>query len=344
MTRRPAHLLSLLATGLCFAGGHSQAQTATDGANETGIVITVDPKLIKTGWLETNSKGQHQPLYAEVTVTVKNRSGQPCATSAEVVGTDAKLADASLVGTENAPDGQTLKLRIAGRQASGEKTKTFLRVEAKQDGAVKASTSVPIRVVVPATLALKSETVHDGPADPGLVHRVLNMTTIPKAAVRHPEAKLAAMCLHDLTLTVLDQFGEPLPALYEKAPVWAALGRSDYEPTHRALRKDSSFIDTLGLWQFVGEATNITVDPDRDRVQKFLAEPPPPCTPQQYAAYDPLVMQWSVGGHPIGTYQRQITLVDSGDPRKPNMKVTLVPTEPLPPEEPRIQFRDESGQ
>jgi hypothetical protein len=182
-----------------------------------------------------------------------------------------------------------------------------------------------VRVVVPAAVKSGDPVIYEGLAKPGLVNRALNMQTYPKAAVVPPEAKLANMCLHDLKMRAFDQFGEPLPEIYEGAPVFAALGEGDYETTNRRLTKESAWIDTAGLWQFVGEIANIETEPGKTEVAKFIATPAAPMSESQYRAYDPLTLQWQIGGFPVGTYTRQITLLDSGDDHKPNIRITLVP-------------------
>jgi hypothetical protein len=312
-----------LAIALGVAGGTVRAQESP--AASADISIGVDTPEIKTGLLGQNNRGEREPLAVPVVIAIQNRSGRPASTTAEMSGPHAHFATVKLEKTEETADGQNLHLKVLGEKPSFEETETKLIIEVSQDGKVKARKSLPVRVVVPMMTKTTPTPLYEGPASPGLVNRALNMRTIPKASVPFPEAKLAAMCLHDLTMTVLDQFGKPLPPIYERAPVWAALGKSDYETTNRRLRADSTFIDTLGLWQFVGEVPNITIDPGRAQVQEFVSRPAPPCTRQQYAAYEPLTVQWQIGGFPIGTYERQITLMDSGDDHKPHIRITLKP-------------------
>ncbi len=216
----------------------------------------------------------------------------------------------------------SVSLQSARKQAV-DRPERDLTIEVKQDGKVKAKKSVPVRVVIPAAIKLAQPVLFEGPAKPGLVNRALNMRTYPKASVQAPEAKLAGMCVHDVTMTALDQFGEPLPAIYEGAPVLAALGESHYESTNRFLTRNSTWIDIAGLWQFVGEVKNMDAEPERSEVARFVASPAAPCHKSQYKAYEPLTLQWQVGGHPVGTYKRQITLIDSGDDHKPSMRITL---------------------
>jgi hypothetical protein len=308
-----------------LARGQEPAATSAD------ISIGVEAPEIKTGYLEQNNRGERESLGVPVVIAIQNRSGRPASTSAEMTGSHADHATIKLEKTEDTADGQSLHFKVFGEKPSFDETETKLRIEVSQDGKVKAHKSLPVRVVVPMLLKTTGKPLYEGPAIPGLVNRALNMRTIPKASVSYPEAKLASMCLHDLTMTVLDQFGKPLPAIYEGASVWAALGKADYETTNRRLRADSTFIDTLGLWQFVGEVPNIAIDPGRAQVQEFVSRAAPPCTRQQYAAYEPLTVQWQVGGFPLGTYQRQITLIDSGDDHKPRIKITLTPIDDPPP-------------
>ena len=297
------------------------------------LAIGVDVTQIRTGHLEANARGQIEPLAVPVVVTVQNRTGETLTTAAEITGRDKDRASAELVKTEDTPNGQELHLKVFGLRPTFDDSEVFLTVSLRHGDTVKASRSLPIRVSVPALLKLEGEVLYDGPAKPGLVHRALNMRTTPKAAVSHPEARLAAMCLHDVSLVVLDQYGDPLPPVYAGAPVMAALGQSDYEATNRFLREDASFIDSIGFWQFVGGVDDMTVDPGRAQVQKFLSAPPPPCTDQQYATYEPILVQYQVGGYPLGAYQRQVTLKDSGDDHKPNMRIVFNPVqEPSAPE------------
>jgi hypothetical protein len=223
-----------------------------------------------------------------------------------------------------------LHLKVLGQKPTFDDSEVLLTVSLRQGETVKATRSLPIRVSAPTLLKLEGEVLYEGPANPGLVNRVLNMRTTPKASVSHPEARLASMCLHDINLTVLDQYGDPLPPVFAGAPVWAALGKSDYESTNRTIREDGSFIDSIGFWQFVGNVSNMTIDPGRAEVQKFLSSPPPPCTDKQYAAYEPLLVQYQVGGYPVGSYQRQVTLKDSGDDHKPIMRIVFNPVEDSP--------------
>ena len=220
----------------------------------------------------------------------------------------------------------------------------------RQDGAVRARKEIPIRVCIPTRV--KAPVLFDGVADPGLGNRALNNRTTPKAAIRHPEAKLATLCLHDWPLTVLDQFGETVPEIYAGAPVMGAFGRGDFESVNRKLRSDGTWLDSPGVWQFVSEVKNMEIDPDRTFVARFMAAPPVRCDKAQYQPYPPLFLEWSVGGHNIGLYKRQITLIDSGDDYKPRMRVTLdtASREDLPEVDPaggtapKIRFRDVNGQ
>jgi hypothetical protein len=311
------------------------ARAQESPAAAADIAIGVDAPAITTGYLEQDQRGERRPLSVPVVVAIQNRSGRPASTSVEMTGTHADFATVKLEKSEETSEGQNLHLKVSGERPSFEETETALAIEVRQDGKVKARKSLPVRVVVPMMLKTTAGPLYEGPAIPGLVNRALNMRTIPKAAVSHPEAKLASMCLHDMTLTVLDQFGKPLPAIYEGASVWAAEGKGDYETTNRRMRADGTFIDTLGLWQFVGEVPDITVDPGRGRVQEFVSKPAPPCTRQQYTAYAPLTLQWQIGGFPVGTYERQLTLIDSGDDHKPHLKVTLKPVDDPPPPSPK---------
>ncbi|MGI8603540.1 MAG: hypothetical protein ACR2OZ_11155 [Verrucomicrobiales bacterium] len=314
--------LLVVSAGMLMARGQDKNADETFAAAD--ISIGFESALIKTGFLEQNRRGAFESLAAPVRITVQNRSGSPCTTSAEITGKNADLAEVELDKTENTPVGQELLLKVLGLKPSTSGTETFLTIETKQDGAVKAKKSLPVRVVIPASVKTGNPVIYDGPAVPGLVNRALNMRTHPKAAVAPPEAKLASMCVHDLTMTALDQFGEPLPEIYERAAVFAALGESDYETTNRRLTKNSTWIDIAGLWQFVGGVSHIDKEPDRTTVAQFTSAPSPPCTEAQYRAYDPLTLQWQIGGHVAGTYERQVTLLDSGNPHKPNMRITLV--------------------
>jgi hypothetical protein len=294
---------------------------------EPDLAIGLDVTQIRTGHLETNARGQAEALAVPVLVTIQNRSGSAVTTSAEITGKNRDAASVELEKTEDSEIGQTLHLRVLGLRPTFDDSEVFLTVSLKRGDEVKATRSLPIRVSVPTLLKLEGDVVFDGPAVPGLVNRALNMRTTPKAAVSHPEARLASMCLHDVSFTVLDQFGDPLPPIFKGAPVFAALGQSDYEMTNRLIREDGSFIDSIGFWQFVGGIDDITVDPGRAEVQKFLSTPPPPCTAQQYTTYEPLLVQYQVGGYPIGSYQRQVTLKDSGDDHKPIMRIVFNPVE-----------------
>jgi len=294
---------------------------------EPDLAIGFDVTRIRTGHLEANARGQVEPLATPVIVTVQNRSNATLTTAAEITGKDSDRASAELVKTEDTPNGQELHLKVFGQRPTFDDSEVFLTISLRQGETVKASRSMPVRVSVPALLKLEGNTLYDGPARPGLVHRALNMRTAPKAAVSHPEARLAVMCLHDVSLTVLDQFGDPLPPAFAGAPVMAALGQGDYEATNRFLREDGSFIDSIGFWQFVGGVDDMTVDPGRAEVQKFLSTPPPPCTDQQYTTYEPILVEYQVGGYPLGAYQRQVTLRGSGDDHKPEMRIVFNPVE-----------------
>ena len=294
---------------------------------EPDLAIGFDVTEVRTGHLEANSRGRVEPLAAPVIVTIQNRSGATLKTTAEITGKDKDRATAELVKTEDTPNGQEMHLRVLGQRPTFDDSEVKLTVSLVEGDTVKAARSVPVRVSVPALLKLEGEVLYDGEAKPGLVNRALNMRTTPKAAVPHPEARLAAMCLHDMSLVVLDQYGEPLPAIFAGAPVLAALGQSDYEATNRSLRADGSFIDSIGFWQFVGGVDDMTIEPGRTQVQKFISAQPPPCTDQQYTAYEPLLVQYQVGGYPIGAYQRQVTLKDSGDDHKPAMRIVFNPVE-----------------
>jgi hypothetical protein len=300
---------------------------------EPNLAIAIEPTEIRAGHLETNARGVAEPLAVPVQVSIQNRTGEALTTSAEITGKDQKHATVKLDRTEDTPNGQVLHLSVFGQRATFEDSDIFLTVTLRQGETEKTRRSVPIRVSVPTLLKLEGEALYDGPAVPGLVHRALNMRTTPKAAVSHPEARLAAMCLHDVPLTVLDQYGDPLPDLFKNAPVMAALGQGDYEMTNRFLREDGSFIDSIGFWQFVGGVDDMTIDPGRAQVQKFLSAPPPPCTEQQYATYEPVLVQYQVGGYPIGAYRRQVTLRSSGDHHKPEMRIVFNPVsdEEIPP-------------
>lgn len=319
---------SLLRAGFaCLGAACLPLSLSADEAktNNPDIVIGTDISLVRTGHLAMNRRGEEQPLAVPVIITVLNRSGQPASTSASITGKDAAHAKVELEKAEDTAQGQMLHLRVLGLKPTFEETETLLTIETKQGEVVKAKTSIPVRVSVPTMLKLGNGTLFEGDPQPGLVNRALNMRTIPKAAVSYPEAKLANLCLHDLAMTVLDQYGDPLGPLYDGALVWAALGESDYETTNRTLKKDGTFLDTIGLWQFVGEVKDMSVDPGRAEVQKFASSPPPPCAKQQYATYEPMLIQYQVGGYPIGAYMRTITLIDSGNDHKPRMKIEFAP-------------------
>ena len=324
--------LCLLAAGF-FAPGSPGEEPPL---REPDLAIGLDVTEVRTGHLEVNARAERQSLAAPVAVTIQNRSNKTITTSAEITGRDRASATAELVKTEDSPNGQILHLQVLGHSPTFDDSEVLLTITLKEGDTVRATKSLPVKVCVPTLLKLHGDVLYEGPAQPGLVNRALNMRTVPKAAVSHPEARLASMCLHDITLTVLDQYGDPLPAIYDKAPVWAALGKSDYETTNRTLRENSTFLDSVGFWQFVGGVSNMTIDPDRAEVQKFLSSPPPPCTDKQYATYEPLIVQYQVGGYPVGSYQRQVTLKDSGDDHQPIMKIIFNPvsepteTGPLP--------------
>jgi hypothetical protein len=323
-----ATLLGLSALSICLAKEKPSVagqSAVSKTAGEQNISIGYEATVIKTGYLEQNRRGQAEPLASPVTITVQNRSGRPATTSVAMTGKDAELATVELAKTVETADGQDLHLRVLGQRFSTAESETFLTIEVKQDGEVKAAKSLLVRVVVPATVKTGDPVIYEGPTIPGLVNRALNMRTYPKAAVAPPEAKLANMCLHDLKMQAFDQFGEPLPEIYQGAPVFAALGEEDYETTNRSLTKSGTWIDTAGLWQFVGEIANIETEPGKTEVAKFIASPAAPMSEAQYRAYEPLTLQWQIGGFPVGTYLRQITLLDSGDDHKPNIRITLVP-------------------
>lgn len=313
------------ACACCLLAPFSPAQEAP--LKEPDIAIGLDVSEIRTGHLEVNKRGEREALAVPVLVTIQNRTGVSLKTAAEVTGRDSDHASVELDKTEETPGGQVLHLRVLGLRPTFEESEVFLTVTLRQEETVKATRSVPIRVSVPTLLKLEGEVLYEGTAKPGLVNRALNMRSAPKAAVSHPEARLASMCLHDVSLTVLDQFGDRLPPVYAGAPVWAALGESDYENTNRVVREDGSFIDSIGFWQFVGGVDNMTVDPGRAEVQKFLSTPPPPCTEPQYTTYEPLLVQYQGGGYPVGSYRRQVTLKDSGDDHKPIMRIVFNPVE-----------------
>lgn len=319
----PVRRLVFLGATCLLASAAASGQDAP--LKEPDLAIGVDVTEIRTGHLEVNARGQRQPLAAPVLVTILNRSGDTLKTAAEITGKHSDRASVELVKTEDTADGQVLHLQVLGQQPTFEDSEIFLTITMRQGETVRATRSLPVRVSVPALLKLKGEVLYEGPAQPGLVNRALNMRTTPKASVSHPEARLASMCLHDVNLTVLDQYGDPLPPVYTGAPVWAALGQGDYEATNRTIRDDASFIDSIGLWQFVGSVPDMTIDPGRAQVHKFLSSPPPPCTEKQYTAYEPLLVQYQVGGYPIGSYQRQVTLKKSGDDHKPIMRIVFNP-------------------
>jgi hypothetical protein len=298
---------------------------------EPDLAIGFDTTEVRTGHLEANSKGQWQPLAAPVLVTIQNRTTKTIKTSAEITGQHRDHASVELDKTEETANGQVLHLRVLGLKPTFDDSEVFLTISLREGETVRATRSLPVRVSAPTLIKLDGDVLFEGSAQPGLVNRALNMRTTPKAAVSHPEARLASMCLHDVNLTVLDQYGDPLPPIFAGAPVWAAMGESDYESTNRTLRADGTFVDSIGFWQFVGKVPNMTVDPGRAEVQKFLSTPPPPCSDKQYTTYEPILIQYQVGGYPIGSYQRQVTLKDSGDDHKPDMRIEFHPVaDPAP--------------
>jgi len=305
--------------------------------SQPDLAIGLDVSEVRTGHVHTNRRGLEEPLVVPVIVTIQNRTGTAIQTSAEITGKDHDHAAAELVKTEQTANGQELHLTVRGLRPTFEESEIFLTITLRQGDEVKATKSIPIRVSVPMLLKLQGETLFEGPANPGLVNRALNMRSAPKASVSHPEARFAAMCLHDVRFTVLDQYGDPLPPIFKGAPVWAALGKSDYEATNRILREDATFLDSIGFWQFVGGVSDMTVDPGRAELHKFLSSPPPPCTDQQYTTYEPLLVQYQIGGYPIGTYRRQVTLKDSGDDHRPIMKIDFIPVLDPPLETPAPQ-------
>lgn len=291
------------------------------------ISLSADTELIKTGHLELDETGGRTALEAPVVVTVENPTGKPVETKVELGGKDAERAKVLLNKTEEEEGGRLrLHISVFGLKPTFEDTELFLHVQALQEGQLRAEKKIPVRVVVPMVVLLPKEEdrpFYEGQPNPGLVNRAVNNRTIPKISVFYPEAKLASMLLHDLELKVLDQFQEPLPPIYEGAPIFCALGESNFEYTNRRLRADSTFLDTMGLWQFVGEVSDITVEPGRTEVQAFVSRPAPPCSERQYGAYEPLIIQWQVGGYRIGTYKRQLTLINTGDHHHPKVKITL---------------------
>jgi|GEM_PF-2560523 len=312
---------------LALGAAGPAARGEDDPLREPDLAIGLDVSEVRTGHLEVNARGEREPLGVPVTVTIQNRSAETLKTSAEITGRDQDHAAVELVKTEDAATALILHLRVLGLRPTFDTSELFLTVTLRQGDTVKASKSLPVRVSVPTLLKLQGETLYEGPANPGLVNRALNMRTAPKAAVSHPEARLASMCLHDVSLTVLDQYGQVLPPIFDGVAVWAALGKSDYENTNRAMRKDGSFLDSIGFWQFVGGVSDLTVDPGRAEVQQFLSAPPPPCTDKQYTTYEPLLVQYQVGGYPIGAYRRQVTLKDSGDDHQPIMRIVFNPVQ-----------------
>jgi hypothetical protein len=302
----------------------SEKKADTTATEKKALASIECAEIAQTGFFNANRVGQFETMSRPFHVTIRNHTGREVETNAQLVGEHSSYARLSFAHSENLPDGaKKLTFDLTGHIASTDESVTTLKIEVKQNKQTLATKEVPVKVIVPFALKY-GEPLYEGPAQPGLTHRLLNMTTIPKASVSHPEAKLAVMLVHDVEFTVLDQFGEVLPSFYEGAPVFMALGQSDYENTHRYMRASGSFLDTAGFWQFVGEAKDVTVDPDRARVAKFLSERPAPCTKDQYATYDPLVLQWSIGGHDVGTYLRTMTLIASGDDHKPNLRIDLV--------------------
>lgn len=316
-----------VALGASVLAGAQPVDAQEAALKEPDLAIGFDVTEVRTGHLEVNARGKVEPLAAPVIVTIQNRSGATLKTAAEITGKDKNLATVELVKTENTPNGQELHLRVLGQAPTFDDSEVRLTVSLMEGEAVKATRSVPVRVSVPTLLKLEGEVLYEGAANPGLVNRALNMRTAPKAAVSHPEARLASMCLHDVPLVVLDQYGQPLPPVFAGSPVMAALGQSDYESTNRSIREDASFIDSIGFWQFVGGVDDMTIEPGRTQVQRFVSAQPPPCTDQQYTTYEPLLVQYQVGGYPIGAYQRQVTLKDSGDDHKPIMRIVFNPVE-----------------
>lgn len=318
------------------------ADTKSSEASEISLAADVD--LIKTGHLEIDATGGRKSLEAPVVITIKNPTGKSAETSVSLVGQHADRADVVLDRSEDKDGFQNLHLFVLGKKPTYEDSEVFLLVQVTQNGQVKAEKKIPVRVVVPMVVLLPEEEgqpFYEGTPSPGLVNRAVNNRTIPKISVFYPEAKLASMLLHDMELKVLDQFKEPLPPIYEGAPITSALGESNFEFTLRRLRADSTFLDTMGLWQFAGEVQDITVEPGRSEVQAFVSQPAPPCTEKQYVTYEPLVVQWQVGGYRVGTYKRQLTVLNSGDPHKPKIKITL---DLLPDPEMLKEPSEEAGQ
>lgn len=313
-----------------FVVGRSVGRGEEAPLKEPDIAIGVEVSEVRTGYLEANARAEREPLEVPVAITIQNRTGRPLATSAEITGKDKHHARVELVKTEDGENGQELHLEVFGLKPTFPESDVFLTVTVKDGTTERATRSLPVRVSVPTLLRLQGEVLYEGVAKPGLVNRGLNMRSTPKAAVPFPEARMATMCLHDVELKVLDQYGDPLPAIFAGTPIFAALGESDYESTNRALREDGSFIDSIGFWQFVGGVDDMTVDPGRAEMQKFLALPPPPCTEKQYATYEPLLVQYQIGGYPIGSYRRQVTLKSSGDHHKPIMRIVFNPVEDPP--------------
>jgi len=331
IARRPSTLLFmrlLAAVAAAAPLAHGIAQETP--LKEPDISIGVDISEVRTGHLQANARAEIEPLAAPVQITIQNRTATPLQTAVEITGTHRDHARVDLVKTEDTDHGQILHLNVYGLKPTFENTEVLLTLTLRDGETVKATRSLPVRVSAPTLLKLDGEVLHDGPAVPGLVNRALNMRTTPKAAVPYPEARLATMCLHDVSLTVLDQFGDPLPPVFAGAPVWAALGKSDYESTNRTLRADGSFIDSIGFWQFVSGVDDMSVEPGRTHVQQFMNLRPPPCSEQQYTTYEPLLIQYQIGGYPVGTYRRQVTLKNSGDDHKPDMHIIFKPVEDPP--------------
>ncbi len=323
-----------LALGAILSGRAEEKPVETATPEKAApITLSADVELIKTGHLELDLRGGRSPLGAPVVVTVHNHSGKPADTAVALTGKDAERAEVVLEKTDNEEDRQVLHLSVWGQRPTFEDSEVFLSLTTSQDGEVKAEKKIPVRVVVPMVIKLeKDRPFYEGAPSPGLVNRAVNNRTIPKIAMFYPEARLASLLLHDMELTVLDQFQEPLPPIYEGAPIFSALGESNYENTLRRLRADGTFLDTMGLWQFVGEVKDITVEPGRSQVQAFVSQPAPPCTKKQYATYEALTVQWQVGGYVVGTYRRQLTVIDTGNDHKPDIKITLeLQPDPEPP-------------
>jgi hypothetical protein len=312
-------------------------------ARASGVEISCPPMIIRTGYLDIDRRGQFQGLEATFEVLIRNESSQPCQTSAQLAGGEPEKAELRLVANEASAEGQKLRFAVAGRKRTDPEIETFVTVESKQDGKVVAQRSIPLRVTIPWALKL-GDPVYAGPAKPGLRNRVLNMRTVPKVAVQYPEAQLAQTCFHDCEFTVLDQYDQPLAEIYANAPIYGALGEGRFENTNRVLSARATLIDSVGTCQYVGELMDLTIESGRFMSSRFETEPTPPLRTDQYHEYEPLLLQYQIGGHSIGTYQRTMTLKRSGSDSHPDISIVLKSADALPPKPTKAYFDNGSGE